>query len=37
VTVHEPAAGPRVLREADTLRGGDVLPGFALAVRDIFL
>ncbi|MHC4548638.1 MAG: Uma2 family endonuclease [Planctomycetota bacterium] len=36
VTVHAPQRAPRVLHEADTLRGGDVLPGFALAVRAIF-
>ena len=36
VALHEPGAEPRVLREADTLRGGEVLPGFAVAVRDIF-
>jgi Uma2 family endonuclease len=37
VAVHEPGRAPSVLGEADTVRGGDVLPGFALAVRDIFL
>jgi Uma2 family endonuclease len=36
VTVHGPAAETRVLRDTDTLRGGDVLPGFAVAVREIF-
>ncbi len=36
VTVHEPGAEPRVLREADTLGGGEVLPGFEVAVREIF-
>jgi Uma2 family endonuclease len=36
VTVHAPPTDPRVLHAADTLDGGDVLPGFALAVRDIF-
>ncbi|MHC4974835.1 MAG: Uma2 family endonuclease [Planctomycetota bacterium] len=36
VTVHAPAGEPRVLQESDTLEGGDVLPGFALAVREIF-
>jgi hypothetical protein len=34
--VHIGAEDPRVLPEADTLDGGDVLPGFALAVREIF-
>jgi Uma2 family endonuclease len=36
VTVHEPQKTPLVLGETDSLPGGDVLPGFALAVRDIF-
>lgn len=36
VTVHEPTAEPRVLGEADTLRGDDALPGFVIAVREIF-
>ncbi len=36
VAVHEPGRKTRVLREANVLRGGDVLPGFELAVRDIF-
>ena len=36
VTVHTPAENPRVLREAEILDGGAVLPGFELAVRDIF-
>lgn len=36
VTVRGPSTRPRVFREADALRGGDVLPGFAAAVRDIF-
>jgi Uma2 family endonuclease len=26
----------KLLTEADTLEGGDLLPGFTLAVRDIF-
>jgi hypothetical protein len=29
-------ASRELLTEADTLDGGDVLPGFTLAVRDIF-
>jgi Uma2 family endonuclease len=37
VTVHAPPKKPRVLRETDTLDGGDVLLGFALAVREIFV
>jgi len=39
VTIHGPRAGPRrtvVFRENDTLSGGDLLPGFTLAVRDLF-
>ena len=36
VTVHEAQKTPLVLGETDSLPGGDVLPGFALAVRDIF-
>ena len=35
-TVHEPQRESRVLHEDDTLPGGAVLPGFALAVREIF-
>jgi hypothetical protein len=26
----------KTLNEADTLEGGDILPGFKLAVREIF-
>lgn len=36
VAVHEPGRKSRVVRESGVLPGGDVLPGFALAVRDIF-
>jgi Uma2 family endonuclease len=36
VAVHAPAEDPRVRGESDTLDGGDVLPGFTLAVRDLF-
>ncbi len=36
VTVHEPGAEPRVLHEAHTLVGGEVLPGFEVAVSEIF-
>jgi len=36
VAVHEPERAPSVLGEADLLSGGDVLPGFRLAVRDVF-
>jgi Uma2 family endonuclease len=36
VTVHEPPHTPSVRGETESLRGGDVLPGFELAVRDIF-
>jgi Uma2 family endonuclease len=30
------AASPRTLAEADTLDGGDVLPGFELSIRELF-
>ncbi len=36
VSVHEARRKPRVLAEGDTLRAGGVLPGFELAVREIF-
>lgn len=36
VEVHEPGAQVRVLNAEDTLDGGDILPGFALPVKDIF-
>jgi len=36
VAVHEPACEPRLLQEAHSLQGGDVLPGFELPVREIF-
>ena len=36
VTVHAPDGEPRVLGERDTLPGGEVLPGFRVAVADIF-
>jgi len=36
VTVHTPSAAPIVLSRTDTLDGGDVLPGFAIAVGEIF-
>jgi len=36
VEVHLPGGEIKTLTEADTLSGGDVLPGFELAVRDIF-
>ncbi len=36
VTVHEPGRAPVALGENDTLRGGDVLPGFALVVARVF-
>ena len=37
VTVHEPVQHPSVFGEADRLAGGDLLPGFELAVRDVFV
>ena len=36
VWVHQPGQRYVVLGEADTLDGGDVLPGFSIPVRDIF-
>ncbi|MEM6282572.1 MAG: Uma2 family endonuclease [Chloroflexota bacterium] len=36
VYVHRPDADVKVLKDSDTLTGGDVLPGFTLSVRSIF-
>lgn len=36
VVVHEPGGEPRKYGEADTLPGGEVLPGFELAVAEVF-
>lgn len=36
VTVHLPDRTARTFGEGDVLDGGDVLPGFALPVRDVF-
>jgi hypothetical protein len=36
VTAHAPGAGARVLGADDRLDGGDVVPGFACLVREIF-
>lgn len=36
VAVHRPQAEPRVLGEADTLRGDGALKGFEVAVREVF-
>ena len=36
VTVHERDLDARVLGEHDVLRGGDLLPGFEMAVADVF-
>lgn len=36
VEVHRPGGQVEIFTEADTLSGGDVLPGFELPVRDIF-
>jgi len=33
---HENGPAPSVLGESDTLRGGDLLPGFELLVRELF-
>lgn len=37
VTVFEHDAMPRILGSEDSLDGGEVLPGFTLAIRDIFI
>jgi Uma2 family endonuclease len=36
VTVHRPGAAPQALTQDDTLRGEDILPGFALPLRRVF-
>ena len=36
VTVHAPDVEPRTLGKGDTLDGGDVLPGFALPLAELF-
>jgi len=36
VTIYRPIGNPQVLREADDLRGEDVVPGFACRVSEIF-
>ena len=36
VTVHAAGAQPRVLQAGDVLDGGDVLPGFAVPIADLF-
>ncbi len=36
IEIFQPAADIQILTEADTLNGGDVLPGFMLPVRDAF-
>jgi len=36
VTIYAADRAARVLNEADTLDGGDVLPGFTLSIADIF-
>jgi Uma2 family endonuclease len=36
INIHPPAKSPNTLTVKDTLTGGDILPGFAVPVRDIF-
>ena len=36
VTVHRPGEEPLVLKDSDTLDGGDVVPGWRMPVREIF-
>ncbi|MGD9714370.1 MAG: Uma2 family endonuclease [Thermomicrobiales bacterium] len=37
VAVHRPGQEPEVLDESPTLEGGEILPGFSLAVERIFM
>jgi Uma2 family endonuclease len=36
VTVHQPAAPPKMFNDQETLAGGSTLPGLEIAVGDIF-
>ena len=36
VTVYEPDGAARLLRPGEALDGGEVLPGFSLALDDLF-
>lgn len=36
IVIHRPGIPARILTAVDTLDGGDVLPGFTMAVRDVF-
>ena len=36
VTVHRPGAQPVILRQTETIDGGDVVPGFSLPMADVF-
>jgi hypothetical protein len=36
LTVHTADAHPRVLRAADTIDAGDIVPGFACVVEEFF-
>jgi len=36
VSVHRKGEEPRVLGESEVLSGGDLLPGFALSVAEVF-
>jgi Uma2 family endonuclease len=36
VTVHQPAAPPRMFNDQETLSGGSTLPGLEIAVADLF-
>ena len=36
IEVYAPGSAPQIVRQDGTLDGGDVLPGFTLAVKDIF-
>ena len=37
ITIHRPGRDPQVLREADTLTGEDVIPGFQCEVLAAFV
>jgi Uma2 family endonuclease len=36
ITIHEPGHLPKTLQRAETLKGGNVLPGFTLEVGQVF-
>jgi Uma2 family endonuclease len=36
ISVYHPDSAARVLHETDTLTGGEVVPGFAIPVKQVF-